>query len=390
MDRVPTVQPLPLKNRQRFFWVLLFIFACSLPFLYLSATGYRFELGKETNIVSTGGMYIASDRTGAEIYIDGELVRETRPFRRAFYAQNIEPGTHRVHVQKEDHHTWVKELPVSPRLVTEAQAFNLPLVPQLRVIAEWQTATGSQVVRTPMIIASTTNEIVATTTPLTKKFAKNTEYALLRALFVPATTTATSTGGLPTAGKDLIERASSTDEEVATAQATSTKESGGVRLLADGDEVYARWVGSREQMPYYYCAATFAPYGTSSETFSEPAFIPPATAMLPAASQEEGDMVIVEYTHPLQTQSVPADAVCDPLIKMDRRWQQVTSFDFMPGSTDFVVLALADGVYAVEIDNRSWQNMQPLLLGTGLDFRIQNGLIFVYDGTLVYQIFPKY
>ncbi len=389
MDRVPTVQPLPLRSRKRIFWLLLFIFACSLPFLYLSATGYRFEIGGGTNIVSTGGMYIASDRTGAEIFIDGELVRETRTFRRAFYAQNIEPGTHRVHVQKEDHHTWVKELPVSPHLVTEAQAFNLPLVPQLRVIAEWQTATGSQVVRTPIMTASTTNEVVATTTSLTKTFTKNTEYTSLRTLFVPATTTATSTKELFTENERLVEKASSTDEMVVEASATSTKESGGVRLFADGDEVYARWVGSREQMPYYYCATGFPPYNTSSDLVSDPTFIPPATAMLPSASDEDGTMIL-EYTHPLQTQSVPDDVACDPLIKMDRRWQQVTSFDFLPGSTDFVVLALEDGVYVVEIDNRSWQNMQPLLLGTGLDFRIQNGLIFVYDGTLVYQIFPKY
>jgi protein associated with RNAse G/E len=43
-------------------------------------------------------------------------------------------------------------------------------------------------------------------------------------------------------------------------------------------------------------------------------------------------------------------------------------------------------VYVVEIDDRSWQNVQPLLQGEGLSFYIENGNIYVYDGKLIYQV----
>ena len=135
------VQPLPHKTRKRTFLFLVLVFITSLPFLYLYATGYRFDFQKPTNLISTGGIYVAAERAGAEIFIDGELVRETRTFRKAFYAQNLDAGTHRISVQKEGYPTCVKELPVTWRLVTEAEAFNIPLVPRSRCIMWWQPAT---------------------------------------------------------------------------------------------------------------------------------------------------------------------------------------------------------------------------------------------------------
>jgi hypothetical protein len=60
--------------------------------------------------------------------------------------------------------------------------------------------------------------------------------------------------------------------------------------------------------------------------------------------------------------------------------------DFFRGSTDFILMTLEDGIYVVEVDDRAWQNIQPLLIGENLNVRIENGLIYVYDGELIYQI----
>ena len=91
--------------------------------------------------------------------------------------------------------------------------------------------------------------------------------------------------------------------------------------------------------------------------------------------------------HPVQT--VPRDTVCDPSIRIDRKGQGVQDFDFFPGSTDLVVIALNDGIYIAEIDDRSWQNVQPLMLGSNLRFSIESNNIYVYDGNLIYQILPQ-
>lgn len=393
MHTAPQVQPLPYRHRKRTFGFLLTLFLVSLPFLYLYATGYRFDLNATSNIVSTGGMYVAAERTGSEIFIDGELVRETRAFRRAFYAQNLDPGTHRVHVQKEGQHTWVKELPVTSHLVTEAQAFNLPLVPQVRLITPWQSATGTAIVKAPITYASSTNEYLATSTKTTAKFTPNAEYdSLIR--FFGTTSPTTTPGAVATVAKRIE---SFLDDPKATTTATSTKdtelatttkESGGVRLYQDGDDVYAAWIGPFSEMPYYYCAEAFPPYSTSTTTTTTtPAIaLPAATAAARTATAEAIEEGVL--MQPVQT--VPPDVVCEPKIRIDRKWQTVKHFDFVPGSSDYVIMGLEDGVYMVEIDDRSWQNMQPIMSGNDLDFRVENGAVYVFDGTIIYQMVLKY
>jgi hypothetical protein len=368
------VQPLSYKKRQRTFFFLVAIFLISLPFLYLYATGYRFDYREPTNLVSTGGIYVAVERTGADIYIDGELVRETRTFRKAFYAQRLDVGTHRVHVQKEGYHTWVKELPVSKRLVTEAEALNLPLVPQVRIIGEWQTATGSVVVTSALLNASSTNSLTATTTHATSTFVRNEGFRSLMVHF--STTTSNKRELLAQSLKEALMSASSSDMDIETA--TTTLISSGVKLAYAGDDLYATWVGSFEQMPYYYCAPDFPAYSTTTG-------VSPDTLVDTEEVIVEEEQPAEELTmHPVQT--VPKDSVCDPTIRIDRKGQTIHDFDFYPGSSDFVIVALQDGVYVVEVDDRSWQNVQPLVVGENLQFYIEGGTIYVYDGNLIYQI----
>lgn len=380
----PELKPLPYQHRRLTFVSLLLLFIVALPFLFLYATGYKFEFGERANIVSTGGIYVAAERTGAEIYIDNELVRETRVFRRAFYAQNLLPGTHRVHVQKEGHHTWVKELPVEAHLVTEAEAFNLPLVPEVRIISEWQTATGTAFA--PLLRnASSSNAYIATSTYATSTLVRNTEYVTLRALFASTSLEESD----PTFRERVVEQfdaliatQGATTSTSTVVVATSTKESQGVRLYEDADgALFARWVGTRESMPYYYCAEPFLPYSGGSSTSSiDGVGIGNMYSANLGEVLDDGEVFI----HPVQF--VPEDAECDPVIQMDTKVQKVTWFDFLPSSTDLVIMALEDGIYVGEIDDRSWQNVQPLIIGENLDFRVENGQIYVYDGEVIYQI----
>ena len=379
-DRIQ-VKPLPYKTRQRTFGLLFLVFLLSLPFLYLYATGYRYDIDTPTNLVSTGGIYVAVERAGANIYIDDELVRETRTFRKAFYAQSLDVGTHRVHVQKDGYHTWVKELPVSKHLVTEAEAFNLPLVPQVRVISKFITSTGTPVVRAPLMNASSTNEVFATTT-LVKKgplaFVENEEFKSLVTRFA---TTSTSTKDETTAQhlKDLIKKNATSTPVVEVA--TTTLVSNGVKLSRQGEDLIATWVGSFEDMPYYFCAPDFEPYGTG--------VVATTTDTVETTDDlKEGDDVLnvdgVITMHPIQT--VPKNVVCDPTIRIDHKGQKIQAFDFFLGSTDFVVVVLQDGIYIVEVDDRSWQNVQPLIQGSNLHMYIENGNMYVYDGDLIYQM----
>jgi hypothetical protein len=366
------MEPLSLTHRRITFFLLVTLFVVALPFLFLYATGYRFSFSNISGFTPTGGIYVAAERSGAEIYIDGELVRETRAFRKAFYAQGLTPGTHRVYVQKEGHHTWVKELPVYPYLVTEAQAFNLPVVPTVRVISPWRTAAGATVLTAPLsVVASTTNEVVvSTSTAAARSFVADTEYATLLQLFASSATSSESVKGNIA---DAVRSFTDATLGAATNTSTTTKEQSGVRLFTAGGDVFAEWVGPRDGMPYYYCAQTFELAGATPE--SEPFY-----KELEAKNRSTEPPLVGPV------QSVPENAACDPTISLDRKGEAVTSFDFFPGSTDLVIVARESGVYATEIDNRAWQNVQPLLEGAHLDFRVVNGTIYVYDGKLIYQV----
>lgn len=281
-----------------------------------------------------------------------------------------------MHVQKEGHHTWVKELPVTSHRVTEAQAFNMPLVPRVRVISEFTSATGSPIVRTALLLASTTHEIFATTTKATSTFSISPEYQVLITNFKSTTT-------IPE--KTLIKRVQ--DEIVGATttpalEATSTRENGEVRLSRGSDgNVYAEWVGSFEQMPYYYCAASFPRYSTSTEAAEM--VLEEKTNVENAALVGEVGTEQTEFTHPVQ--QIEKDAPCDRRIQIVGSGD-IRGFEFFPGGTDFVILELETGIYVSEIDARAWQNLQPLLLGGNLRAHVENGSIYVYDGALIYQV----
>lgn len=365
----PEVQPLSHQHRSVFFYILAGIFFASLPFLFLYATGYRFTW-HEGELVGTGGLYVSVDRSGAEIYIDGDLVRETRVFRTAFYAQNLSPGTHRVVVQKPGHHTWVKQLPVYAHLVTEALAFNLPEETEARVISPWRLETGEVLLSASSSLPLTlTNAfVVIPKAPITR--VPDTEFERLSGMFtVPP---ATSTPSVLKRAASVIAVSTATTSQ--SVLATSTKESGGVRLYMEGDELFASFVSSREDMPYYYCAEDFELTSASSTPLIQ-------VEKLQAAVSEGGTPELMQPV--LQ---VEEGAECDPIIRLDRKEEKITAFDFFPGSTDLVIVSFQDGVYVIEIDDRGWQNRQPLVLGEGLDMRVENGNIYISDGILIYQI----
>lgn len=373
----PLVQPLPYKTRKRTFSFLFFLFIVSLPFLFLYAAGYRFTPGDTQKIVSTGGIYVAADRAGASIYIDGTLVRETRIFRTAFYAQNINPGTHRVHVEKKGNHTWVKELPVYPHLVTEAEAFNLPLVPTVRVIAPYQNKEGAMIVAGSLLLASTTNDFIATTTTGKTTYVKNTEFATHLDSFITQYNMATST--LATSSKPIAHSTSTNGEvtdETKGDNSSTTKIQNNTRLYDKDGEIYAQWIGGNDQAPYYYCAPEFSPYEVKDTDARSVKKTQGATVI-----DQGGELTKIE-----PAKSVVKTPTCEPVIQMDRHNQKVSHFDFYPTNSDLVILGLEDGIYVEEIDNRGWQNRQPLIMGKNLMFIIENGVIYVYDGEIIYQL----
>src|SRR6056297_1974740 len=146
MSHEPEIKILSQDKRQRFFLVLLGLFVILLPTMIFYTTGYRLSFDDTQNrILTTGGVYITTENLDVDVYLDDERVRQPRLFRSAYYIQDIESGIHRVVVQQDGLHTWVKELPVDPYIVIEAAAFNMPLLPHTRPVSQYFAPTGEAV-----------------------------------------------------------------------------------------------------------------------------------------------------------------------------------------------------------------------------------------------------
>jgi hypothetical protein len=352
----PEIKTLSYKKRQSFFFLLFGIFLVSLPLFIFYTSGYRLSFeNEETTIVTTGGIYITTDNLDVEVYMDDVQVEKPRLFRNAYYIQNIENGLHRLVVQGPALHTWVKVLPVDSYIVTEAAAFNMPVLPHIRPIAPRLTTAGqgvfvSQVGTSTESLfpnATTTGDFVIVNRISPQNLRSNSEHEYVADLF--ATTTATSSSLLNRLEEEITRLGVETATTTATTSITYV-ESGNMRLLERGEELYARWVGPGPATPHYFCSPIQA---TSTIEFRLGTHV-----MLQMEEQR------LSTTTPLH---VEGSRVCRTEIRIDRKWQQIKYYEFLPRSSDLVVLQLEDGLYVTEIDDRAWQNTQ--LVYAGSDFR---------------------
>ena len=382
MTPSPEIRPLSRLHRRIAFIFALVLFCVGVPLLVFYAIGYRVDLSGEThNIRSVGGLYISAGAQDVAIYVDDEPVEDMRMFLNAAFIQNLDAGLHQVHVQGEEISTWVKRLPVFARFVTEASSFNMPSIAQVRLVAPYQTETGATVV-TPTAtstfsFASTTNVFYATSSTATSTFVvENPEYTYLSTLFASTTERRVRMQEQEALNRQRFyfpgENATSATSSLVIA--TSTKKRGNLSLVKAGDEVVASWDGNPEQAPYYFCVTYFGEQKTA-ELYGEHVS---ADILFEHAST----------TDVLSPERIGSE-LCRSTIRIDRKWQWVQYFDFLPDNEDLVLMQLQDGVYVVEIDDRSWQNMQLLYPGDYLTVLIDRGSIFVQDGKHIFEVFTE-
>lgn len=365
----PTIEPLPQRHRQVVFALTLITFCLAVPALVFYAMGYRYDFTDEVrNIRAVGGMYITSEVDEIFIYVDNEPVEDMRIFQNAAYVQNLDAGLHRVHVQGNNIQTWVKDLPVYSHFVTEANSFNLPQRPQIRLITPYVSSVGESVISpgatSSFAFASTSNNFLATTSTATTTLEANSEYVFVKSLMASTT-------------EERKERAEAlaqmeerfrfgVDSLTATSVlGTTTKQFRNVVLYEEGDEVYAKWVGDKNKVPYYYCVTYTGKQATALAYGSH---------VMEALETELGSTI--DLTNP----ELDNTQLCRTSIRIDRKWQNIEYFDFVPGNEHLVLLQLNDGIYVAEVDDRSWQNVQLLYPGDYLEVVVEGGQIFIQDG----------
>lgn len=379
------LQPLPQARRRFVFFTLVTLFVCAVPVFVFYATGYRYDFfAPNGSITATGGLYISITSEDGDLYLNEAPVRDVRIFRNASYIQNLTPGIQRVHVQSPGLHTWVKELPVYPHIVTEAEAYLLPIVPQVRLITEYITATGSPVVRgeavasTTLPFASTTLSITATTSMATSSYIRNTEFDFVEQLFGTTTESEASLLGRvvgEVSGAFQFAPIPAPATTTATSTATTTRLRSNIQLFERSGEVFVRYVGPERDIPYYFCVPR-ANIASTTELYGAQVTSGIRAALASDSRQFSSQETITETT----------SRICREEIRIDTKSKKMLSFDFFPGSTDLIIVHLEDGVYVVEVDDRSWQNTQKVYPESAEKILIDSDRIYVKDESIYLEL----
>ena len=365
------------KSRTRFFHVLFLVFLVALPIFIFYTTGYRISFEEEgTTVVTTGGIYVTTDNLEVDVFLDDEYIERPRLFRSAYYIQNIETGEHRVVVQKPELHTWVKVLHIEPYLVAEAAAFNMPVVPQIRPIAEFVNSNGQSVyfgrsTSTELFPkASTTDEYVIETRTSTIDLTRNQEFDFVDDLF----TSTTSSQSLLDRIETQIERFQIATTTPAGEATTSLQyiERSNMRLMEQNNALYAVWAGNPDSVPHYFCVADIA-----SSTIAV----------------RYGEHVALQVEGQRQSTTTPlwqnGNRLCRSEIKLDNKWMDILSYNFLPGTSDLVVLQLEDGLYVGEIDDRAWQNTQLIYPGDDFEVIVTDDSIYINEDGRYFELLTE-
>ncbi len=380
MSPIYQIEPLARGHRTVFFYFLLLLFVIVVPILVLYANGYRLNLfDEEPTVVLTGGFYIATFAEDSQIFVNDRPVENTRFFRQATYVQGVHAGMHTIHVQGEGLQTWVKELPVYPQIVTEVSAFTIPVVPQVRPITSFLTLDGEPVFlgyetlsELPFSFASTTVSVTYSSSTSSVGWEDNPEFVFLETRF---TDEVRPQWPIETPPRFRFATTTPSEVVVATTTATSTVVRNNVALVRDGDDVVAEYRGPIRSIPYYYCVPTSS-LAVTTKHYGEHV----------AASLETDPS---SATTAIFERGSWLGQTCRSNIRLDRRQQSVAWFDFVPGSTDLVILQLEDGIYVTEIDDRAWQNHQLLYPRGDVEVLVDGGQIFVRDGDYFAELFLR-
>jgi len=118
------------RTRRIIFYFFLIFFIIVVPIIIFYAWGYGFDW-EEKAMVATGGIYLRSYPTKAQVYINDKPEGKTNRFIR-----RLIPKSYDLKVVKEDYHPWQKTLLVEPKMVSKANTILLvPFNPKIFLVA---------------------------------------------------------------------------------------------------------------------------------------------------------------------------------------------------------------------------------------------------------------
>ncbi len=347
------MKPFPARKRNTILMLGAFLFICVIPFLILSAMGYKVDLKPEQpsegeampisffksliSIEKTGGIYVRSDLFGTVVYIDGKEFTDRGILSRNIFAQDLSPGTYEVKIQKEGYRDWLRNITVSPNKVTEAYLFTLPAELIFTEIPQYLDKAGMPTTTAPLSKVSskiaTTNpeytEVLQLFTGITVSSSTPKVLSSIRSTGKIAaakiTTGTTSSTSLANTSNNEIDKVALYGDEISrNLYATSTNNSTKIKFT---------WDGGYDQTPYYFC-------------------------------KFEVCLDTVELSMP----------------------EAVKKFYLFPGRDDIVIVELASGIYYADMSGMAAVRTEVLYKKAKASVFVRGGEVFVKDGTKLFMM----
>jgi len=104
--------------------ICVLVFLVVAPAVLLYSNGYR--LGANWTLSKTGGLYVASPVSGAQIFVNDKLEKETNIIQSGLYLSGLRPDTYSILIAKNGYWPWSKKMEVKSQMVAEARALLLP------------------------------------------------------------------------------------------------------------------------------------------------------------------------------------------------------------------------------------------------------------------------
>jgi len=291
------------KQQFRYMLGLFAVFLIVIPVIIFYSFGYR--VTSDFKIVKTGGIFISNNESGASVLLNGKLKKSAGILDKNMLVQNVKPGNYTVKVEKEGYRQWTKYVKVQEQLVEVCFPLLVPseleIVEIPRYVPLEKTETPKKGVKRPK---PELNDDYTDILDLVKK-TKNPSKSIF-----------------PTWNSKEI---------AALKLGPMRKLKGKIFLTNEGNKVYVKWIGKKDQLPFF-----------------------------------------------INTMSKKLVYTPDKIIK---------SIDFYPNRDDSFIVRFDDGsLYAVEIDTRFGNQNSYRIVKYCTSFLVHYEMLFYFIGDKLYSI----
>ena len=291
------------KQQWRWRIGLFAIFLVVIPVIVFYSFGYR--ISDNFKVVKTGGIYISNNESGASVLLNGKPKKSAGLIDRNILVQNVKPGNYTVNIEKEGYRPWVKYIKVQEELVEVCFPLLVPSEMKIVEIPKFL----------PVEKSDSKHKAVKRAKP-----ELNEDYTDVVEIFKKAKKPEKS-----------IFPIWNSKEIAALKLGPMRKLKGKVFLSNEGNKIYVKWIGKKEQLPFFI-------------------------------------------------NSMSKKLVYTPEKK-------IVSFDFYPKRDDAFIVQFDDGsVFGVEIDTRYGMQNSYRLIKFCSRFVVHYEMLFYFVGDKLYSI----